>query len=45
MAESKAIVGQFDVCLEDDDTIRTASKLGKKIMEGVYKVINNYLTK
>lgn len=35
MAESKAIVGQFDVCLEDDDTIRTASKLGKKIMEGI----------
>ena len=35
MAESKAIVGQFDVCLEDDDSIRTASKLGKKINEGV----------
>ena len=35
MAESKAIIGQFDVCLEDDDTIRTASKLGKKINEGV----------
>ena len=35
MAESKAIIGQFDVCLEDDDSIRTASKLGKKISEGV----------
>ena len=35
MAESKAIVGQFDVCLEDNDTIRTASKLGKKIVEGI----------
>lgn len=32
---SKIIVGQFDVNLEDDETIRTASKLGKKIMEGV----------
>ena len=35
MAESKAIVGQFDVCLEDDDSIRTASKLGEKINEGI----------
>lgn len=38
LAESKAIVGQFDVCLEDDDTIRTASKLGKKINDSI---INN----
>ena len=35
MAESKAIVGQFDVCLEDDETIRTASKLGEKINKGI----------
>jgi hypothetical protein len=35
MAEAKAIEGRFDVNLEDDETIRTASKLGKKIMEGV----------
>jgi len=35
MAEAQTIEGKFDVCLEDDDTIRTASKLGKKIMEGV----------
>jgi len=35
MAESKAVNGQFDVCLEDDDTIRTASKLGEKINEGI----------
>jgi len=35
MAESKAIEGKFNVCLEDDESIRTASKLGKKINEGV----------
>ena len=35
MAESKAIVGQFNVQLEDDDSIRTASKFGKKINDGV----------
>ena len=35
MAESKAIVGQFNVCLENDDSIRTASKFGKKINDGV----------
>ena len=35
MAESKAIVGQFNVTLEDDDSIRTASKFGKKINDGV----------
>ena len=35
MAEAQAIEGKFDACLEDDDTIRTASKLGKKINEGV----------
>jgi len=35
MAEAQAIEGKFNVCLEDDDTIRTASKLGKKISEGV----------
>jgi len=34
-AESKAIVGQFNVFLEDDESIRTASKLGKKINDGV----------
>jgi len=34
-AEAKAIEGKFNVCLENDDTIRTASKLGKKISEGV----------
>jgi len=34
-AESKAIVGQFNVHLEDDDSIRTASKFGKKINDGV----------
>jgi len=34
MAEAQAIEGKFNVCLEDDDTIRTASKLGKKISEG-----------
>ena len=37
MAESKAIVGQFDVCLEDDDSIRTASKLSKKINDSATK--------
>ena len=35
MAEAQAIEGKFNVCLENDDTIRTASKLGKKISEGV----------
>jgi len=35
MAESKAITGQFNVQLEDDDSIRTASKFGKKINDGV----------
>jgi len=35
MAESKAIVGQFNVQLENDDSIRTASKFGKKINDGV----------
>jgi len=35
MAEAQVIEGKFDACLEDDDTIRTASKLGKKINEGV----------
>jgi len=35
MAESKAITGQFNVHLEDDDSIRTASKFGKKINDGV----------
>ena len=34
-AESKAITGQFNVQLEDDDNIRTASKFGKKINDGV----------
>lgn len=37
MAESKAIVGQFDVCLEDDETIRTASKLSKRINDSMIK--------
>ena len=37
MAESKAIVGQFDVNLEDDDSIRTASKLGNKINDSMIK--------
>ena len=37
MSESKAIVGQFDVCLEDDDSIRTASKLSKKINDSSIK--------
>ena len=35
MAEAQAIEGKFDACLEDDDTIRTASKLSKKINESV----------
>jgi len=35
IAESKAIVGEFNVCLENDDSIRTASKFGKKINDGV----------
>jgi len=35
MAEAKAIEGRFDVNLEDDDSIRTASKFGKKINDGV----------
>ena len=35
MAEAQAIEGKFDACLEDDESIRTASKLGKKISEGV----------
>lgn len=35
LAEAQAIEGKFNVNLEDDDTIRTASKLGKRISEGV----------
>ena len=35
IAESKAIVGEFNVTLENDDSIRTASKFGKKINDGV----------
>lgn len=35
MAEAQAIEGKFNVCLENDNSIRTASKLGKKISEGV----------
>jgi hypothetical protein len=35
MAEKKAIEGKFNVNLENDENIRTASKLGKKISEGV----------
>ena len=35
MAEAQAIEGKFNVCIENDETIRTASKLGKKISEGV----------
>ena len=35
IAESKAIVGQFNVQLENDDSIRTASKFSKKINDGV----------
>ena len=34
-AESKAIIGQFNIALENDDSIRTVRKLGKKISEGV----------
>jgi len=37
LAESEAIVGQFDVCLEDEDSIRTASKLSKKINNSIIK--------
>jgi len=32
---SKAIVDEFNVTLENDDSIRTASKFGKKINDGV----------
>ena len=35
IAESKAIVGEFNVVLENDESIRTASKFGKKINDGV----------
>jgi len=35
IAESKAIVGEFNVTLENDESIRTASKFGKKINDGV----------
>jgi len=35
MAEAQAIEGKFNACLEDDDSIRTASKLGEKISKGI----------
>ena len=35
LAEAQAIEGKFNVCLENDDSIRTASKFGKKINDGV----------
>jgi len=35
LAESQAVEGKFNVCIEDDDSIRTASKLGKRISEEV----------
>ena len=35
MAEAQAIEGKFDACLEDDESIRTASKLGEKINKGI----------
>lgn len=34
-AESKAITGQFNVVLENDSKIRTASGLGKRINDGI----------
>ena len=34
-AEAKAIEGKFNVCIENDETIRTASKLGEKISKGI----------
>lgn len=36
-AESKAINGQFNLILENDNTIRTASKLGKKLIKNIDK--------
>jgi len=35
LAEAQAIEGKFNVFIEDDDSIRTASKFGKKINDGV----------
>ena len=35
IAESKAIIGEFNVTLENDESIRTASKFSKKINDGV----------
>ena len=34
LAEAQAIEGKFNVFIENDDSIRTASKLGKKINDG-----------
>lgn len=39
LAEAQAIEGKFNVNLEDDESIRTASKLGKRISEGVINEI------